>query len=336
MEEEINKSGLPRKKKELIAGLLFLSSLVCFLLLLKNPPNSGKQLRSLAQADTLIMQELHEFNIKPKQIHIRNIKVNKKFTRKVYTVDLPVQLSKTYLHVELNQKLYPFHIKDPAIVHLPEGNMDIQLAYGGDIIRTIKLVSDTAIKYRRYAGTILAYIDHKPTDHLMRNLDILGSHLPIVFQVPTAGEGKDWFDVINNDHAHVIFWITGDDPFNTSPNELFWHLRNQIKVLRRIFRKPAVLIYPSANDRIRTLIELDSQKYGISYVDARNAISINPGKGHLHFERELQHFMRLAEKDKRPLMLIKVTDQSLQWLRKYLPKFEKSGLVLVPPITNHY
>lgn len=333
MEEELVDPS-ENKKKKLIVALLLISSLTCVILLLKMTPVVHKRLTSLGEADTLISQEFRAFNIKKIQIRVRNIHVNKKFTRKVYIVDLPIQFSKTFLHAELNYKLYPYGIKDPAIVRLPEGNMVIQLAYGGDIIRTIDLVSDTSIKYRRYPASILAYFNQKPSTELVRNIEGMGNRLPVVLKVNDVSQAKTWYGDIKRMNTSVIFWFNDTGTFPNSNDEIDWHLNEQLKTLSKIFKNPTVLVNPSAGEQTRTLIDKDSQHLGINYVNAKNAIVVNGKEGQLHFERQLQKFMRLAEQNVRPVMLINATDESFTWLKNSIHRFKKSGLTLVPPITD--
>lgn len=336
MEEELVDPA-ENKKKKLIVALLLISTIICLILLVNLHPVVHKQLTSLSEADSLVTQEFRAFDITKKQIRIENIHVNKKFTRKIYIVDLPARFSKTFLHAELNYKLFPYGIQDPAVVHLPGGNMDIQLAYGGDIIRTIKLVSDTSIKYRRYPASILAYFNQKPSAGLIKNIEDLGNRLPVVLKVKDASQAKTWYNDIKNMNTHVIFWINNNGPIqNSDDDEVNWHLNEQLKTLSKIFRNPTVLVNPSADDQTRTLIDKDSQHLGINYVNAKNAIVVNTEEGRFHFERQLQQFMRLAEQNVRPVMLISATDESFTWLENSIQRFKKSGLTLVPPITDHH
>ncbi len=334
MEEELAEP-VENNKKKVIALLLLISSIICFILILKMPSQGKKRLTSLGEADTLITRELRAFNIKKQQIRIKNIHINKKFIRKVYIVDLPARFSKTFLHAELNKRLYPYDVQDPAIVHLPEGNMDIQLAYGGDIIRTIKLVSDTAIKYRRYPASVLAYFNRKPSEEVVKSIEDLGSRLPVVLKVSNVSQGKDWYNSIKAMKTHVIFWFGNGEANQNSTNKVDWHLNEQLQTLGKVFRNPTVLVNPSADEQTRTLIDKDSQHFKINYVNAKNAILVTTDEGQIHFERQLQRFMRLAEQNERPIMLINATDESFQWLKNSIQRFKKSGLTLVPPITDH-
>lgn len=334
MEEELVEPSESNKKK-IIALLLLISSILCLLLILKLPPQNRQRLTSLSETDTLITRELRAFNIKKQQIRVRDIHVNKKFTRKVYTVDLPIQFSKTYLHAELNKRLYSYGIHDPAIVHLPEGNMDIQLAYGGDIIRTIELVSDTSIKYRRYPASVLAYFNSKPSADVIKSIEDLGNRLPIVLKITNASQGKEWFNSIKDMEPHIIFWFEADQNNQNSDDEADWHLNEHLHTLSKIFRNPTVLVNPTANNQTQTLIDKDSRHLKINFVNARNAIVVSTDEGQMHFERQLQRFMRLAEQDVRPIMLINATDESFHWLKNSIQRFKKSGLTLVPPITDH-
>ncbi len=279
MEEELAEP-VENNKKKVIVLLLLISSIICFILILKMPSQGNKRLTNLGEADTLITSELRAFNIKKQQIRIKNVHINKKFiTQSLYRGSSVARFSKTFLHSELNKRLYPYGVKDPAIVHLPEGNMDIQLAYGGDIIRTIKLVSDTAIKYRRYPASVLAYFNRKPSDDIVKTIEDLGSRLPVVLKVSNASQGKDWYNSIKDMKTHVIFWFGNDEANQNSTNKVDWHLNEQLQTLVKVFRNPTVLVNPSADEQTRTLIDKDSQHFKINYVNAKNAILVTMDEG---------------------------------------------------------
>lgn len=119
--------------------LLLISCFISGYILVSAPDRTAVTLTSFAQADSLITQELSNFNIQPAQIRTEAVFTDTTFARKIYYVDVPDYLSKTQIHAELNQVFYDYSIKTPAQIVFPEENMNIHLLYEGTVIRTISL-----------------------------------------------------------------------------------------------------------------------------------------------------------------------------------------------------
>lgn len=336
MTENSNITENDRTKKIIIIALLALSCLLSAYLLVNIPENKVEYLSSLGQADTLIMRELHDFNIKKSQIHTWSIKVNKKFSRKIYDISLPPGFSKTYLHAEINRRLEPYGIICPAKVYFPEKNMDIEVYYKGTVIRTLRLKTDTTFKMQQSPGTILAYFNQQPSSTLLQKYKSIDQTLPVVFHISKATEGRDWMDALKLKNQPVIFWIQKNFEYHNTSNRSDWVLNRQLKILNQIVHDPTILIAPSLNKHAKNIIEKDGEILGISVVRPGHIILDQEADSPSYFDQEIKKFQQKAKKGKRPVLLIKGSLNNYKLLYNKLPVLKKGGLVLVPPIIDHY
>jgi hypothetical protein len=336
MAENDNNILADRGKKNVIIFLLVISCITCVFLISYLPATQSRHLKDIAQTDTLISRELSEFNIKPVQIQVHTLKVNNTFHRKIYDISLPPGFSKTYLHADLARKLDPYDVKTPARLHLSDSDMDIELYYQGTVIRTLKLKTDTAFNMHRNPGSILVYFDQKPTSRLINKFKTLGESLSFVFRVKTATQGRDWLDALNQKNLSVIYWIQKDFEYHNTHNRSDWYLNKQLKILKKLVSRPAILITPTIDDQTRDMIQKDGELLGLSIVRTDYILFNGHQLTQPEFNSELQKFSKLAYNGRRPVLLIKASIDSYDWLVNQLQGLKKSGLVLVPPIIDHY
>jgi hypothetical protein len=325
-----------KKKKNIIIFLLVVSCITCVFLLSYLPSTQSRHLKDIAQTDTLISRELSDFNIKPAQIHVHTLKVNNTFHRKIYDISLPPGFSKTYLHADLTRKLDPYDVKTPARLHLTDNDMDIELYYDGTVIRTLKLKTDTTFNMHRSPGSILVYFNHKPTSRLIHKFKTLGESVSFVFRVKTATQGRDWLDALHLKNLSVIYWIQKDFEYHNTHNRSDWYLNNQLKILKKLVSRPAILIAPTIDEQTRDMIQKDGELLGLSIVRTDYILYNGQQLTQPEFNNELQKFSKLAYNGRRPVLLIKASGDSYDWLVNQLPDLKKGGLVLVPPIIDHY
>ncbi|HKJ34666.1 MAG TPA: hypothetical protein VKA34_22775 [Balneolales bacterium] len=336
MSENNYDTGSDRIKKIIIIVLLLLSCFISIYLLLQIPDNNTSKLESLSQADTLIMRELHAFDIHQKQIHIWSVKVNKKFSRKIYDIALPPEFSKTFLHAELNRRLEQYGVQTPAHVYFPEKNMDIEIYYKGTVIRTLRLKTDTSLVMHRYPGTILAYFNHQPDPNLIQQFRSIGETLPIVFHVTKATEGRNWVDALKLKNQPIIYWIQKNFEYHDTHNRSDWYLNRQLKILNKIVSNPTILITPNLDETTKNMIEKDGEVLGLSIIRPGHTIFDDKPDDQLQFKQGIQKFSKDATEGKRPILLIKASQNTFKWVFNTLPELKKGGLVLVPPIIDHY
>lgn len=126
-------------QKKIIVLLLVISCFISGYTFFTVSDHSSKTLHSFAQADSLIEQELANFNILPDQIRTQTIVIDSTFSRKVFRVEVPTHLSKTEIHAELNEIFYPYAVKTPGRVIFPEKHIKIHFLYQDTIVRTLFL-----------------------------------------------------------------------------------------------------------------------------------------------------------------------------------------------------
>lgn len=328
------KSDKERNKKLVIIALLTLCCLITFFLIVKAPDTVQPAAINLSKTDTLLSHEFKVFNIPGKQIRVYSVKTSSLLTRKVYRVDVAGGFSKTYFHAELASLLRPYQITTPATVHLPGKDMDIQLYYHNTVIRTLELRTDPDLVLDRNPCSILLYTDQQPNPSFIDDIISKGLNVPLVLKVHEATQAKEWQSAIRQKKITIIYWLTSPDDESTSKED--WYLNEQLKNLKKIFRNPTTLIFPSIDPQSRTLISKDGDALGISTINASKALTINGNTDHSEFDQTFRQFASLAANDKRPILLVKATDENIEWLNDDLPEYQKGGLRLVPPITQRH
>lgn len=98
---------------------------------------------SAAQADSLIIEAFGHFDIKNPQIRKRTVSIDSLFSRTIYSVAVPPEISKTEIHYHLHRKFLPYKIQSPAKIIIPEKDMHIHLLYEETVIKTVQLSTDT-------------------------------------------------------------------------------------------------------------------------------------------------------------------------------------------------
>ncbi|TVQ66847.1 MAG: hypothetical protein EA360_05020 [Balneolaceae bacterium] len=129
------------KRKTWIAGLLSVSALLSFVLLLNSEPVPVHHLTTAAELDSLIRDSFIEFNISPLSIQHRSVGVDSLFSRVVFTARVPDSFSKTTFHLHLNAKLRPYSLNTHGLVTFPEQNLRIHLLLDDKVVRTIDLLN---------------------------------------------------------------------------------------------------------------------------------------------------------------------------------------------------
>lgn len=323
-----------RNKKIVVILLLILCSGVTLYLLLTEQSWGHQQKLNLSQTDTLLVHEFKAFNIPKQQIHIYSVKTGSLLDRKVYYVQVPAAFSKTYFHAELAALLQKYNVTTPARVHLPAKDMDIDLYYHNTIIRTLQLRTNPDLVLERNPGSILVYTDHKPDVSLIDKLISKGLDIPLVFKINDAAQAKEWKSVLQQKDIDTYYWLTGPD--DASKGKEIWYLNEQLNNLKKIFQNPTALLFPAIDPQSKNIISKDRDLLGISTIDASNALMVNGNDNHLDFDHSLQQFINMADNGKRPVLLIKATDDNIAWLGNELPQYQKAGLLLVPPIIQRH
>lgn len=130
------------RKKEFIVLLLLLSCMASTIVLARMEPPDITRLHSATQLDSLITLTFDQHRISQQQIRTRQVQVDSLFSRKIYTVTVPNNFSKTSFHYNLHQKLWPYQARTSAKVEFPEKNLRIHVIVNGNVHRSLFINSE--------------------------------------------------------------------------------------------------------------------------------------------------------------------------------------------------
>ena len=133
----------PFARKKAAAWLLTALCLGFLLILKLAPDQNNRALQSLAQADSLINQQLAYFKIDTDAVHIIDYPVTDGFTRRHFVLYLSEDISKTHLHFALNTSLGQYNVATTAFADVPNQQLNILVLYKNKIIRSLELRSET-------------------------------------------------------------------------------------------------------------------------------------------------------------------------------------------------
>ncbi|HEX6981921.1 MAG TPA: hypothetical protein VF181_04100 [Balneolaceae bacterium] len=302
--------------------MLLISCFISGYLFFATSESPFRQLNNLAQADSLIKKELSNFNIDKRQVQVAAVKVDSNLSRKTYWVDVAPAFSKTQLHAELNRTFYKYSIETPATVTFPEKDITIHLLWFDTVIRTIKLQTDPELVLNRKQARILIAFDSKPDNELIGELASLGEPIPIVLQVKNPMQAKELSQQIGERYKRIFFRLKneqGEDLINLDPAAAIDKLEQLQDIL-----PSAMMVQLSAADGTRKLIS----KTGLTFIDAANSLILDEEMGRSAFSKALN---RLKVNEPHPLIIIKGSETTLNWLSEKLPELKKAGVRLMPP-----
>lgn len=320
-----------QKKKKIIAILLFISCFISGYMLFVSSGGASRHLSNLAQADTLIYDQLKAFNIQDQQIHISTVKVDSNFSRKIYRVGVPFKLSKTQLHAELNRIFYNYGVKAPARVSFPQKDVRIDLVYQNTVIRSVILQTDPDLVFTKNKVSILVAFDEMPDDKLLGKLTSLGEPIPLVFKVKSPMKANELAKKLKSRYQHILFWLQSDDGkdlIKTNPDKAV----SKLKQLEDIMPDADILL-PNADDRSEAEKNSLMAKTNLSFVNAGNALMLREGLGKASFRRGLD---KLADNSSASMALITGNETTVSWLSKKLPELTKAGVDIIYPPESHF
>ena len=286
------------------------------------------RLQTIAQADSLIQQELTDFNIGNNQIEINTTRVDSNFSRKTYRVGLPYQFSKTQFHAELNSRLHPYGIATPAQVTFPEKNIDIHLLYRGTVIRTISLQTNPELVLDRNQISLLVSFDEFPDNELINTLASLGEPIPIVIKIENPIQANDLRKRLENRYNRLLFWLqtpSGEDLIRANPNAAL----AKLKQIENVLPQARILQYRHVEQQQEPLVA----KTDLTFVNAGDALLLHEDLGKASFFEELN---KLQTNRKHSMAVITGNETTLSWLAERLPKLKKAGIEIVPPPQTSY
>lgn len=127
------------KNAPLILAVLIASVLTVSGVLLWVPKPSLPAPLTQDEIQQLIRETSQELAIPEKLIRTTTLKVDSTFSRTVWIMDVPRNVSKTTFHYQLNQALRPVGIETPATVVFPEKDLRIHLLWQETVIQTLLL-----------------------------------------------------------------------------------------------------------------------------------------------------------------------------------------------------
>jgi len=317
-----------QKKKRFITILLLVSCFISGYMLFTASDGGTNRLQTIAQADSLIQQELADFNIGNNQIEVKTTRVDSNFSRKTYQVGLPYQFSKTQFHAELNSRLHPYGIATPAQVTFPEKNVDIHLLYRGTVIRTISLQTNPELVLDRNQISLLVSFDEFPDNELINNLASLGEPIPIVIKIENPIQANDLRKRLENRYNRLLFWLqtpSGEDLIRTNPSAAL----AKLKQIENVLPQARILQYRHVEKQQEPLVA----KTDLTFVNAGDALLLHEDLGKASFFEELN---KLQTNRKHSMGVITGNETTLSWLAEQLPKLKKAGIEIVPPPQTSY
>lgn len=315
-----------QKKKKVIAALLLISCFISGYLLIFSSSGGSKRLQNIAQADSLIQQELDDFNIDEQQIRISTTQVDSNFSRKTYHIGVPYEFSKTQFHAELNRRFHEYTVQTPAKVTFPEQNVDIHLLYRGTVIRTLSLQTDPELEITQNKISILVTFDESPDDEVITQLASLGEPISVVIKIDNPMDANDLKKQVNYDR--IIFWLqdgNGENLLAANPGTAI----SKLKQLNNVLPEAHILQLQQVGQTQQQIIS----KTNLTFINAANALLLDEEMGKTAFMEELNS---MHAKPEQSIAIISGSSTTISWLQEKLPDLKKSGIDLVPPPQTNF
>lgn len=320
-----------QKKKQLIAILLFVACIISGYLFINTPGAGVLKLQSLAQADTLIMEELDNFNIADDQIRVVTTRVDSNFSRKTYWVRVPPQFSKTQLHAELNKTFHQYSVSTPAKVIFPHKDINIHLQLNDTIIRTIKLQSDPSLTISKKRASLLLVFDDIPDGDLLSELKSLGEPFYLVLKVENPIQANQFRDELTRKYSRVIYWLQHHG--GNMPEVRAHEVRAVLKQMKEIMPEETFLYLPDSNNLSTDSNHRLFTQSGLQLVLLQNPVIFENNLGKSAFIDKLDTFAHQASTQDHPVALVMADKSVINWIKERLPILKKNGLDFVPPPT---
>lgn len=112
------------------------------LLLWNTDPKATEKLSTTAQIDSLITLTLSDFNASAPPFQTQTITIDSVFTRKIHTMGVPSDFSKTSFHYQLHKNLLPLDVRTYGVVQFPERHLHIHMMFNNTVHRTLVLQTD--------------------------------------------------------------------------------------------------------------------------------------------------------------------------------------------------
>ena len=310
--------------KKAILWLLAASCLAAFFILLSAPAEPYRGLESFDRADSLIFEELALFNVPEEQIRTFRYPVTDNFIRKRYVVDLPSQISKTHLHAELNKQLKKWQVGTIGYVDIPSREMTLHLHYRDKIIRTIDLRTDSELVRIPHPASLMVYFDQRPSASQLERLRDIGAPVGVVLRSASRRSLIRWAESLPDDITPI--WVWHDDSQTTYQKTRLDDpdLMQALEAVSRARQTPRLLAFdiPEHNP------SEELKEMGITITDG-SGMRIISSNNRFEFDQQMLTYSRLARQAGTPKVLIRATDNTLDWLEEWIPRIQRGGVVFV-------
>lgn len=319
------------RKKQVIAGVLFLSSVLLVFLLLSTQRNERPSLRDIAEIDTLIYRELAAFNISQDQIQSRTRRVDSAFSRVEHVVSVPPRISKTFIHSEIHQQVEEFGINDPAIVEFPQKDLRIHFLKQGTIVRSVTLRTDTSLVFRSYPVRVFFYTSSTPDVTNAQEIHDLGEHLPLMLKTSDPDEAERWFNKVNDVISPVFVWLHDPDQTATEILENEYWLNERIPRIANISSDINIMLNQSGkNATLKRSVRSLLNQYNVMLLSTSDMLTIEEDISIYDRERVREQFVQNAVSDHVPLLSVALSERNTEWITEHQKEFKKMGIAFYP------
>ena len=333
----------PERKKKIIIALLVVSCIAAGIILASTTSESGPRLRSLAETDTIIVDELTKFNIEQEQIERHPVQVDSNFTRWIYRVNVSPHLSKTHLHTSLHERLHEMEVSSPARIYFPGKEMDIHLSYNNTVIRTIKLQNDTSLTHKSRSAHIIVYSESVPSLSTFELVEKFGEPIPLVVQI--SGEDLDEVERLAESrmgaYQHIAYWPGAHDPDSETGTEEMG--MNELSRIRQLLgqisnrHSEGKMLYLRQSSPFElSAVQSTLKSHGIDVYSLEDPIVLEANAGRASYNQIIDEFKREAFNGSSPALLVKSNPELIQKLHETLIELKKQGLYISAPEQRNY
>lgn len=291
---------------------------------------NNRTLQSFAQADSLIMSELQNFNIPEEHIRVVQTRVDSNFMRKSYRVRVAPQFSKTQLHAELNKTFHDYNVSTPARVTFPNKDITIYLEYNNTVIRSISMQTDPELSIIKNRASLLLIFDQVPGDDVLTELTSLGEPLPIVLKVENPMQANKMREELENKYSRIVYWLQSKNNENILPVRSM-EAQAVFKQMKEVMPDAVILRIldtetTPADERGRLVAQS-----GLSSINLAEPVIFDDKLSKSAFMDKLNTFANQSTSQNHPVGLIMANKRIIGWLKEQLPELKKNGLEFVPP-----
>ncbi|MDI6400707.1 hypothetical protein QLX67_01780 [Balneolaceae bacterium ANBcel3] len=314
--------------------VLFAACLAGFFLLFFTPHTPANRLHSLAEADSLIQQELAFFNVPDDRIRTRNHTVNDDFTRIHYTVNVPAGISKTHLHAQMAGELRRYKVETIGRMNVPRQELSLYFYYSEKLIRSMTLRTDPDYARIPHPAYISFYFDRTPSASVIERMDALNIPYQIVLQSDSHRRISRWMGQLDEEGKSASLWLPDSPPFEEwehSPSII-----RAIEAFSEFDPSPSLLLFSSLQDISgyegweEGALQVDWLDFELLILDGSSFLIIESEDRHV-FDQKLLYYSRLAREAGTPHLLLPATEPVLDWLDEWIPRIQRGGVLFRKP-----